>query len=1028
MANILRRTTTAVLAALLFAPIYLAVRKQEARASMAASEYTQESVVVELDLTKAVFENDGTSTNENIARIRIQSQAGVQAFGILHIAYPSSNATVEVLYVRVTKPDGRVVVTPAGNVMDLPAAVTQSAPLHSDLHEKQVPVKGLEIGDSLEFDIVVHLQTPLVPGQFWFSYEFNHSSIILSEELDVSVPRDRAVIVASKVLQPTISVDQNRKKYVWKSANLDRKASDAAASSRSSIHIPPPDVQMTTFRSWDEIADWYGKLAAEPSQPTAEIRAQAEKLTKGAASENEKVRILYNFVATKIRYVGLDFGIGRYMPHAAADVMDNGYGDCKDKHTLLAALLSAIGVKSYPALVNSSKDIDPETPSPAQFDHVVTVVPEGTSTIWLDTTSEVSPFGLLTSNLRDHNSLIVTEQRPTKLVKAPNDTPVPTFMDFNITGKLDTAGTLEAKIDVDFRGDFEVPYRQLFRNIPESRWKDGVQGMSAGWGFAGAVSDPVVSPPEATDKPFHISYTYIRKDFGDWPNRRIMAAFPQPLLTRIRDDKEFQNQPVELGPRGEFTMHGSIELPDGFSPLIPAPAKVSINEDFAKYETSYSFAGSTFKYDRHVVTATQEIPAGKRGEYLKFQKSVSDDEDRMIQIIDNKLAQNQLAKNPEAAKLYQQSLEAFQQRDVQTALDLSRRAIAADPEYPDPYKIFVSSLMVTGREEEAIDPLRKLEKLTPKDPIAAAEIGRILLSRKRPREALQDLEPAAKNFPENPKIAMELGQAYIRSGSNDKAIPFLKRAAELDSSPTNLNNVAWELADANIGLEDALKFAETATLQLEEQSSKTNAEKMDTQDWLFPQRLRSFWDTLGWVHFRLSHFEQAEKYLRAAWQLDSSGTVGDHLGQAYEKDGKRQEAIHVYSLAAGSDNPGMDHALVRVQKLVGNDLKGDDIVLAAREEYRSINRVRIPRVSRGGSSAEFLVTFKSGSTDHEVRFSRGSEELRGATAQIRNAKFDIRFPDDRPATMVLSGHLSCAPTGATCEFLLIKPLVSRAPN
>jgi transglutaminase-like putative cysteine protease len=79
----------------------------------------------------------------------------------------------------------------------------------------------------------------------------------------------------------------------------------------------------------------------------------------------------------KFHYIGLDFGIGRYQPHAADDVLDNGYGDCKDKHTLLATMLKAVGIDAWPALIHATRKLDPEVPSPAQFNHVITVVPRG---------------------------------------------------------------------------------------------------------------------------------------------------------------------------------------------------------------------------------------------------------------------------------------------------------------------------------------------------------------------------------------------------------------------------------------------------------------------------------------------------------------------------------------------------------------------------------------------------------------------------------------------------------------------------
>ena len=108
---------------------------------------------------------------------------------------------------------------------------------------------------------------------------------------------------------------------------------------------------------------------------TPQIQARAAELTKGLTSEEEKLRALYNFVSTRYHYVSLSFGIGRYQPHPAEDVFENEYGDCKDKHTLLATLLKAAGYDAWPALMNATPRSNPDVPSPGQFDHVITVVP-----------------------------------------------------------------------------------------------------------------------------------------------------------------------------------------------------------------------------------------------------------------------------------------------------------------------------------------------------------------------------------------------------------------------------------------------------------------------------------------------------------------------------------------------------------------------------------------------------------------------------------------------------------------------------
>jgi transglutaminase-like putative cysteine protease len=107
------------------------------------------------------------------------------------------------------------------------------------------------------------------------------------------------------------------------------------------------------------------------------------------------MRAIYNYVSMQIHYIGVDFGIGRYQPHSPSEVLNNRYGGCKDKHTLLASLFDAAGIGAYPALISSFRELDPDVPSPAQFNHVITVVPQGNGFVWLDTITEVAPFGYL---------------------------------------------------------------------------------------------------------------------------------------------------------------------------------------------------------------------------------------------------------------------------------------------------------------------------------------------------------------------------------------------------------------------------------------------------------------------------------------------------------------------------------------------------------------------------------------------------------------------------------------------------------
>ena len=359
-------------------------------------DYSEEPFVIQKYSARIDFRADGTWTRDDDAAIHMESEAGVQRYGLLVFPYSNTNDKIELKFVRVRKADGTVVETPAENIQDLASEVNRQAPMYTDYREKHVAVKGLGIGDTLEFSSRIEEFKPQIPGQFWFEYNFTKSNIILDEELRISVPKGREVKLKSTDVRPEDSDVSQQRVYQWKTSNTDPLSHKLKAPKNA-----VPSVQLSSFKDWKEVAAWWGLLEEQQVQPTQEIRDKAAQLTKNAATDNEKVRAIYDYVAAHFRYISLSFGVGRYQPHSATDILRNEYGDCKDKHTLLESLLRASGVNAYPVLIGSQRRLDPDVPSPAQFDHVISLVPEANDLVWLDTTAEVSPFGFLLAGLRD---------------------------------------------------------------------------------------------------------------------------------------------------------------------------------------------------------------------------------------------------------------------------------------------------------------------------------------------------------------------------------------------------------------------------------------------------------------------------------------------------------------------------------------------------------------------------------------------------------------------------------------------------
>jgi hypothetical protein len=589
-----------------FLTFALSARAQPSSKPSAVPDYTKEAAVVELYSTKVSFENDGTGTRKSITRVRIQSDAGAQRFGLLAFSYQSSSETLDVGYVRVHKPDGTVVETPSDSVQDMTTESSRQAPMYSDEREKHIAVKGLGNGDVLEFQVLVKEGKPLVPGQFWYAYNFSREGIVLQEQLQISIPRDRIVKWKSSELKPSVTEDGGRKVFTWTGSNLENKTSAQEDEEKErtiyrSIRglFPAPEVQISTFQSWEDVGRWYGSLQKERVQPGPEVRAKATELVKGAVDEDAKILAIYNYVSTQYRYIGIAFGLGRFQPHSATEVLSNQYGDCKDKHTLLASLLQAVGITAYPALISSGNKIDPDLPSVSQFNHVITVLPRGNKYLWLDTTSELAPLAYLLPNLRDKQALVIPTDHPPLWATTPADPPFPGSSVFKAQGKLSEAGVLDAQMAQTLRGDLEILLRTVFRRVPQPQWKDLVQQISFGSGFGGTVSEVVASSPEATESPFHFSYDYNRKDYSDWENRRITPPFPPMMMPPLRDNQTKFLTPVWLGAPGENDLEATINMPDGYNPELPKARDVT--RDFAEYHASYELTKGVLTAKRRLI-------------------------------------------------------------------------------------------------------------------------------------------------------------------------------------------------------------------------------------------------------------------------------------------------------------------------------------------------------------------------------------------------------------------------------------------
>lgn len=989
-------------------------------------DYSQEAYVVELYRQSMRFENDGSGRDELEVRIKVVSESGVQALGQLKIGYSALSDKLDIDYVRVRKPDGTLIAAQESAVQDL---TIPDAPVYTDYHQKHISVPSLRPNDVLEYRYVRNIVNPLTPGQFWTSFNFADRGIILDEELEINVPKDRQLKLKTRPsFDPKITEEGDRRVYRWTHSRLTDDEDTSAKKKKKTNHKRPhddeiPSVELTTFQSWEELGAWYASLERDRRLPDAAIRAKADQLVSGKSSDMEKVKALYDFVSRDFRYVSLSLGLARYQPHAATEVLSNGYGDCKDKNTLLASLLQAEGFQSTSVLIGSQHKLDPDVPSPSQFDHVITRVPVDGKEMWLDSTSGVAPFRMLSAGLRNKQALAVSQNGKAMLVWTPTELPFETYDRTTLNGSINDTGKFTGHVSTEIRGDSELLARFALRQMPSNRWKEFFEYVIRHGGMSTAeVSGVKVGDPSNPDTPLQIEFEMSASNYFDWSAPEAKVAVPLTMITlpEVDDDDESASpKPIELGDTRDAQIVVKLGIPQKYA--VRPPINIDVKRDYAEYHATYKYEAGTLTSDRTLKLLAREVPYTRLTDYLAFRRAVGADEAQKISLENKAPGSGGVGANESADDLYDSGVQALKNEHYDLAVDLFQRTLKLDPAHKTAWENLGLAYLSSNQNdraieafkkqtalnaydefaytylglayqrqqkyEEAIQQFQKQIEINPLDQRAHAALGNLYVSQKKFAEALPELQKATDIDPKNPLLQVSLGQAYVATGETDKGMAAFEKAISLAPSPVIWNNIAYALSEQNVQLDRADKYIDTAIAAVDTQLRDINLDNLRTQDLGTTHLLFGMWDTKGWIAFKRGDLDAAEHWILAAWKASGTGEEGEHLGEIYQKRGKREEAIRYYLESLAVVSPSAE-ARARLTTL-GVTKTVDRKIADAKQEMDRQRKIALDHTDKG--SADFFLLVAPGKVE-QVRFIKGDAALKELSETLQKADVKMDFP------------------------------------
>jgi len=423
-------------------------------------------------------------------------------------------------------------------------------------------LEDLRKDDILEYSYTIKGFNPVFNNKFSGTLLTRFSVPVYNIYYKIIAPSERNLQVKNFLtdIKPDISMAGNQRVYEWK---LQNQAGLRLEDNLPSWYDVYPAIMIGEMATWKEINDW--ALTLFPSNPplSAGLRQKVEEIKGRYNNDEDRTLAALRFVQDDVRYMGIEMGENSHKPHSPSQVLQQRFGDCKDKAYLLCTLLTAMGIEAYPVLINTSykKTIDTWLPSPVSFDHTTATAIVNGKQYWFDATISHQRGKLKDISFPDYQVGLVIKPGTTSLTKIP----------LQNTGRVHTREVFYVRhmdkpvkfvVTTKFTGSHADRTRQSFKSNSKKELLKGYMDLYTSY-FKKIDADSLSYKDNEETGEFTTIEYYTVHDFWKHEDGKQKASL-QPFLIysviRTPDD-ERRKHPFALSYPARYTEDIEIHLP-----------------------------------------------------------------------------------------------------------------------------------------------------------------------------------------------------------------------------------------------------------------------------------------------------------------------------------------------------------------------------------------------------------------------------------------------------------------------------------
>src|SRR6185312_9278549 len=502
-------------------------------------------------------------------------------------------------------------------------------------------VSDAEAGAVFGYQITTE-EKPFFNQLFWFFQ--GGTSPVVGSKLTLVLPaawRATGITFNHATVEPTV----NGNTYTWELRDLPAMELEPASPTiinlvpRLEIKYSPTEgaksVPSKAFDSWLEISRWYTDLSATQAVPDERITAKAQELIANAKTEFERIRAIGTYVQN-IQYISIQIGVGRWRPHAAAQVLAKSYGDCKDKANLMRAMLKAINIESFPVLIHAGDPtyVHEAWPSPYQFNHCIVAVKIADETkaasvvnhpklgrlLIFDATDYDTPVGDFPQHEQGSFALIAAGDGGS-LEKMPVTLPEANKLVRASEVQLSADGSIAATIRDQAVGQSAVGYRREFKRLSRPDYLKVIEGWVSD-GATGARVTKVEPSDNGSEGRFGLDVDFSAPAYAQLMQNRLLVF--QPAIVSRRESLFLtgakRKYPVVLDSHA-FSETVRVKLPTGFE-VDEMPDAITLDTAFGSYKTTYEVKNGELLFSRHMSVKAGTIPVEQYETVRKFYERI----------------------------------------------------------------------------------------------------------------------------------------------------------------------------------------------------------------------------------------------------------------------------------------------------------------------------------------------------------------------------------------------------------------------